>query len=140
MRLEPTLQQVLEKYPKEVKLVMKHLPLTIHAFAKKASVAALAAGKQGKFWEYHDKLFANQNSLNDSKVQEIAKELGLNLEQFNQDLKDPKLESLIERDMNDAQQVDVRGIPTIFVNGKVLSNRTLQGFQQVIESELKKKR
>ena len=119
---------------------MKHLPLTIHAFAKKASVAALAAGKQGKFWEYHDKLFANQNSLNDSKVQEIAKELGLNLEQFNQDLKDPKLESLIERDMNDAQQVDVRGIPTIFVNGKVLSNRTLQGFQQVIESELKKKR
>jgi len=78
--------------------------------------------------------------LNDSKVQEIAKELGLNLEQFNQDLKDPKLESLIERDMNDAQQVDVRGIPTIFVNGKVLLNRTFQGFQQVIESELKKKR
>ena len=119
---------------------MKHFPLAFHTFARKASMAALAAGKQGKFWEFHDKLFANQNSLNDSKVQEIAKELSLNLDQFNQDLKDPKLESLIERDMNDAQQIDVRGIPTIFVNGKVLSNRTLQGFQQVIESELKKKR
>ena len=119
---------------------MKHLPLSIHTFARKASMAALAAGKQGKFWEFHDKLFANQNSLNESKVQEIAKELGLNLEPFNQDLKDPKLESLIERDINDAQQIDVRGIPTVFVNGKLLSNRTLQGLQQVIESELKKKR
>jgi protein-disulfide isomerase len=131
---------VLENYPKEVKLVMKHFPLSFHTFARKASIAALAAGKQGKFWEFHDKLFANQNSLNDSKVQEIAKELSLNLERFKQDLKDPKLESFIERDMNDAQQIDVRGIPTIFVNGKLISNRTLQGLQQVIESELKKKR
>ena len=122
-------------------MVMKHYPLLqIHSFAKKAAIAALAANKQGKFWEFHDRLFANQNKLNDAKVQEIAAELNLNLEQFNQDLKDGGLESLIERDLNDGRQVEVQGIPTVFVNGKFLSDRSLQGLQQAIEVELRKKR
>jgi protein-disulfide isomerase len=131
---------VLERYPKEVKLVMKHYPLQMHPFARKAAVAALGAGKQGKFWEFHDRLFANQNNLNDTKVQEIAKELSLNLERFNQDMKDVGIESLIERDINDGRQAEVQGIPTIFVNGRFLADRSPQGFQQVIESELRKKK
>jgi protein-disulfide isomerase len=131
---------VLEKYPHEVKLVMKHFPLPMHGFARKAAMAALAAGKQGRFWEIHEKLYANQKDLSDAKVEAIAQELGLNKEQFNQDLKDPAIGSLIERDMNNARQANVRGTPTIFVNGKVLSQRSLPGFQQVIEAELKKKK
>jgi protein-disulfide isomerase len=131
---------VLEKYPQHVKLVMKHFPLPMHSFAKKAAIAALAAAKQGKFWEIHEKLYAHQKELSDSKVETIAQGLGLNLEQFNQDLKDPGIESLIEREMNNARQANVRGTPTIFVNGKALSQRSLPGFQQAIEAELKKKK
>jgi len=131
---------VLEKYPKEVKLVVKQFPLPNHAFARKAAVAALAAGKQGKFWEVHEKLFANQRELNDTKVEGIARDLGLNMELFTQDLKDPAIGSLIDRDLNNGRQANVRGIPTIFVNGKLLNQRSIQGFQEAIEAELKKKK
>ena len=119
---------------------MKHFPLPMHRFARKAAIAALAAGKQGKFWEFHERLYANQRSLNEAKVQEIARELGLNMDQFNQDLKDPGIESLIDRDSNNARQAGVRGTPTIFVNGKLLKNRTIPGFQQAIDAELRKKK
>jgi protein-disulfide isomerase len=131
---------VLEKYPHEVKLVMKHFPLPMHSFARKAAIAALAAGKQGKFWEVHEKLYAYQKELSDAKVETIVQELGLNLEQFNRDLKDPAIGALIEREMNNARQANVRGTPTIFVNGKVLAQRNLPGFQQAIDAELKKKK
>ncbi len=128
---------MLEKYPKDVKLVVKHFPLPMHGYARKAAIAALAAGKQGKFWEIHEKLFANQKDLSDAKVEAIAGELGLNMEQFNKDLKDPAIASIIDRDMS---QTNVRGTPTIFVSGKLLNQRSLQGFQQAIEAELKKKK
>jgi protein-disulfide isomerase len=131
---------VLEKNPKDVKLVIKHFPLPSHSFAKKAAVAALAAEKQGKFWEIHQKLFANQKQLNDAKVEEIARELGLNMEQFEQDLKDPELQTRIDRDLKNGQESNVRGTPSIFLNGKLLNQRTLAGFQQFIDLELKKKK
>ncbi len=131
---------MLEKYPKDVKLVIKHFPLPIHGYAKEAATAALAAGKQGKFWEIHEKLFANKDDLNDAKVETIAQELGLNMEQFKKDLKDTAIASLIERDMNNGLQANVKGTPFIFINGKALNQRSLQGFQQAIEVELKKKK
>ena len=121
-----------------MKLVIKHFP--IHSFARKAAIAALAAGKQGKFWEIHEKLFANQKELSDAKVETIAQELELNMGQFKQDLKDSGIGSLIDRDFNDGLQANIRGTPTIFVNGKLLSKENLLGFQQAIEAELKKKR
>lgn len=129
---------MLEKYPKDVKLVIKHFP--IFNFARKAAIAALAAGKQGKFWEMHENLFANQKELSDAKVEAIAREIGLNMEQFNQDLKDPDIRSLIDRDINDGSQENIRGVPTIFVNGKMLSQQSLRGLQQAIEAELKKEK
>jgi protein-disulfide isomerase len=131
---------VLEKYPNDVKLVVKHFPLPMHNYARKAAIAALAAGKQGKWWEIHEKLFANQNALSDAKVEAIAGELGLNMEQFNRDLKDPAISSLIDRDINNGRQANVQGTPTIFVNGRLLNQRSLQGFQQAIDGELKKKK
>lgn len=131
---------MLEKYPQEVRLVIKHYPLPNHRFAEKAALAALAANKQGKFWEFHNKLFASQAGLNDAKVQEIAKELGLNLDEFNQDLSDPRLKSLVEREINQARQADIRGVPAIFVNGKLLTKRSPQDFQQAVENELRTKK
>ena len=140
MGLEPLLRQVLEKYPNDLKLVVKHFPLPMHVYARKAAIAALAAGRQEKFWEIHEKLFANQKDLSDAKVEAIAGELGLNMEQFNKDLKDPAIASLIDRDMNNGRQANVQGTPTIFISGKLLNQRSLQGFQQAIEAELKKKK
>ena len=131
---------MLEKNPKDVKLIIKHFPLPSHPFAKKAAIAALAAEKQGKFWEMHQKLFANQKQLSDAKVEEIARALGLNMERFDQDLKDPEMQARIDRDLQNGQQANVRGTPTIFVDGKVLQQRSLPGFQQVIDAELKKKK
>ena len=131
---------MLEKNPKTVKLVVKHFPLPMHSYAKKAAIAALAAGKQGKFWEMHKALFASQRELNDSKVQEIARGLGLKIDPFNKDLKDPSIESLVDRDLKNGRQAGVQGTPTIFVNGKQINQRSLAGLQQAIDEELKKKK
>ena len=130
---------MLDKFPKNVKLVIKNFPLRNHKFAYKAATAALAANVQGKFWEFHSKLFKNYNALNDAKIQDIAKELGLDIEKFNKDMKSPAIESLIAKDMDNGRQIGVRGTPTIFINGKTLRNRSLPGIYQVIEAELKKK-
>ena len=112
----------------------------MHDYARKAAIAALAAGKQGKFWEVHEKLFANQNDLSDAKVEAIAGELGLDMEQFNKDLKDPAIASLIDRDMNDGRAGKCSRDAYHFRKRKVAQSAKLQGFQQAIEAELKKKK
>lgn len=124
--------------PKNVKLVFKNYPLPNHTFAQKAAIAALAAHKQGKFWEYHDKIFADYKNLSDQKIQQIAQGIGLDMTRFNQDRQDNKLEAAIIRDIQDAQKAGVRGTPTIFVNGQLLQNRSPQGFQQAIDKALSK--
>ena len=127
---------MLETYPKDVKLVVKQFPLSIHNYAAKAAAAAFAADKQGKFWEMHHQLFANQKELSDAKVESIARELGLNIQQFKEDMKDPAVSAQIERDMRSASQANVQGTPTIFVNGRLLAQRSMPGFRQAIDTEL----
>jgi protein-disulfide isomerase len=131
---------LLDKYPDDIKLVLKNFPLPMHPFARKAAAAALAANNQGKYWEFSHKLFENSSSLSDSKIQDIAKQLGLDLEKFNRDLNDASVQSLINKDISDAERASVRGTPTIFVNGKALKNRRPNEFQEMLETELKKKK
>jgi protein-disulfide isomerase len=132
---------VLGQYPNDVKVVFKNFPLTrIHKFAMNASVAALAANQQGKFWEYHDELFKNYNQLNDEKFDEIAGSVGLDMEQFKKDMQNPALSAMVQRDLQDGVAAGVRGTPSIFVNGRLLQQRSLQGFQQIIDEELAKKK
>ena len=119
-----------------MKLVFKNFPLRNHKFAWPAAIAALAANKQGKFWELHDQLYENYNRLNDQKIREIAQQVGLDMEKFDKDMKDPKLKAIVERDFQEGARAGVRGIPTIFVNGRQLKNRSFQGFQAAIEKEL----
>jgi len=134
----PVLEQVLETYPDDVKIVFKNFPLRSHKFAVKASIAALAAESQGKFWEFHDLLFKNYNTLNDQKIREIALELGLDQTEFKKKMKDPKITAMIRQDVREGAQAGVRGIPTIFINGRRLNNRSLKGFQAAIDKELQK--
>lgn len=132
----PLLEQVLDKYPKDVKLVVKNFPLRNHRFSRKAAVAALAADRQGKFWAFHDALFENFSALSEKKIEELAQKLSLDGERFHRDVKDPKLQARIGRDIQIARQAGVRGTPTIFINGRRLKQRTLAGFSAVIEKEL----
>ena len=130
---------MLDKYPKKIKLVFKNYPLaSIHPFAYKAATAALAAHAQGKFREFHHKLFENYRALNDAKIQAIAQELMLEMEKLNSGMKDQSIQKLIARDIEEGRQAGIEGIPAIFVNGKLPKEASLQGLEDLIEAELKK--
>jgi len=131
---------VLEKYPQDVKLVHKNFPLRNHKFAVNAAKAALAAHRQGRFWDYHHKLFENHKQLNDTKFQALATDLGLDLERFNKDMNDPSIQRLIYRDVKEGRNAGIRGIPAIFINGKLLKNTSGPVFQRMIDAELKKRK
>ena len=132
------LEQVLEKCPDQVKLIFFSFPLTNHRFAKKAAIAAFAAMKQGKFWEYHDRLFENIESVNDQKLLEIAREIGLDMKQFEKDMNDLKIVARINQDIRLGNYLGVRATPTVFINGNVSKARTLEAFQADVNMELKK--
>lgn len=127
-------------YPDEVKFVIKHFPLSHHKYSRKAAKAALAANAQGKFWEFHGKLFENYEDINDAKIQDIARELNLDMEMFTGDMESPAIQSLITRDLYNGRQIGVDGTPTVFINGKMLRNLNVKGFYQMIEAELRKAR
>jgi len=134
----PVLDQVIEKYPQDVKIVFKNYPIARHNFAEKAAISALAAEKQGKFWSFHDELFNAYNQLSDQKINEIAGRVGLDMAAFEKDRSDPALKASIQRDISDANQVGVRGTPTVFVNGTMLRDRRIEGFQAAVDKELTK--
>ena len=127
---------MLEKNPKSVKIVFKNFPIRSHKFAVQAAVAALAADRQGKFWDFHDELFKQYNKLNEEKVQEIAAKLKLDKAQFEKDRKDPLLLEQIKYDYNEGIRVGINSVPSVFVNGRKLKDRSLKGFQTLIDKEL----
>ncbi len=132
---------MLEKNPDTVKIVLKNLPLGMHQFADPAARAALAAGEQGKFWEFHDALFALPAlniALNDKAIDDIAVKLGLKMDQFKSDMASPKIRQKVDQDMMDAQKAGINGTPSIFVNGHPLRERTVEDFQKKIDAALGK--
>ena len=113
-------------------------PLRKHRFAKKAAVAAFAARTQGKFWDYHDRLFENYNSLSDQKFRQIARDLGLDLERFEKDMNDLRIVARINQDIRLGAYMEprVKGTPSVFINGKESPARTLGTLQVAVEKEL----
>jgi protein-disulfide isomerase len=137
-QVPPLIDQVLKTYPKEVKFVYKEFPLTtIHQNALPAAHAALAASRQGKFWEMHDKLFANQRALQPDNLKQYAKDIGLDVAKFEHDMAAPDVQKEIEEDTKLAQQSQVSGTPTLFVNGRRVTNRTFEGLKQMVDDALK---
>jgi len=134
------LEQVLEKYPAQVKLIFLSFPLRNHRFAKKATIAAFAAKKQGRFWEYHDLLFVNLKSVNDQKFLQIARELNLDMERFEKDMNDLKIVVRINQDIRLGAYLGVRSTPTVLINGRVARARTLDALQADVEKELERAR
>lgn len=133
----PLLEQVLQFNPKTVKLVFKHFPLGFHKNARPAAIAAIAAQKQGKFWEMHDRLFLNQKNLTPEKFRAIAQELKMNLGQFDKDQVNPEAAQRLEKDIADGRRAGVRGTPTLFVNGRRVKDRDAAAIQKMIDEELK---
>jgi protein-disulfide isomerase len=138
-RVQPTLREVLKAYPEDVKLVYKDFPLSFHKQAKNASKAARAAGEQGKYWEMHDLLFQNYNSLSDDKYKEFATKLNLDVNQFMTDFNSNKYDKQIQEDINLGRRVGVTGTPTLFINGKRMQRRNLDDFKKSIDGYLKNK-
>lgn len=130
--------EILKIYPNDVKVTFKNYPLPFHSDAKPAAKAALAAKNQGKFWEYHDLLFANQDGLNKENFIKWAKELGLDADKFAKDMDDPAEAKKIETDMELGMQNGVQGTPAFFINGVMLSGaQPVDAFKVIIERWLK---
>jgi protein-disulfide isomerase len=139
-RLVPTLEKVLEAYPKKVRLVFKQFPLNMHKFAQPAAMATIAARNQGKFWPLHDKLFANYDKLSEDRIRELAESVGLDMARYDKDIANPSVQQEIADDMQLGLKSGVRGTPAAYINGKPLRDRSFEGFKQEIEASLKKAR
>ena len=134
----PMIDEVL-KANKDVNLVFKQFPLTsIHPNAMPAAKSAVAAGKQGKFWEMHDIMFENNRELTPDKLKEYAGKIGLDVAKWEKDFASPEVQAQVDREMQEARAADVTGTPTIFVGGKRLQNRSPEGFKQLIEEAQKR--
>ncbi len=136
---DEALSLVKENYVKtgKVKLVFRDFPLEFHPEAEVAALAAECADEQGKFWEYHDVLFANQDSLGDANYKVWAEELGLDTEQFNDCYKSLKYLDEVRSDLVDGQKYGVSGTPAFFVDGRLISGaQPYSVFKQEIENAL----
>ncbi|MBU1195824.1 MAG: thioredoxin domain-containing protein [Proteobacteria bacterium] len=138
-RIYPTLERLLEKYPDQVNLVNKHYPLQSHKFAMTAAIASIAAARQGKFPEVSRTLYKEYSRLSDEKIREIVVNAGLDMERFDDDIKDPLIISQINSDVQMAEMMKIRGVPSIYIGGRFIKDHSLKGMSEAIEKELNKK-
>ena len=111
----------------------------MHNRAKPAAEAAQCANEQGKFWEYHDKVFANQSAISDDDLKKYATEVGLNDEAFTACFSSGKFRADVEKDAAEGSKVGVTGTPAFFVNGRFLSGaQPFEAFKTMIDDELSK--
>jgi protein-disulfide isomerase len=131
--------QVLAAYPKDLRFVYKQFPLEqIHQNAMNAAKASVAAANQGKFWEMHDELFKISRNLAMDEIRKKAEAIGLDMKKFDTDMASPETEKAVRADLELGKTVDVQGTPTMFINGKRVMNRSLEGMKTMVDEELKK--
>jgi len=137
-RVEPTITKILEEYKNDVRVAFKQLPLPFHNNAHTAAEAALAAKAQGKFWQMHEKLFANQQALDRPNLEKFAEEIGLNMNQFKGDLDSGKWKKKVDDEMAEGNKIGARGTPSFFVNGKpFVGAQPFEAFKAKIDDEIK---
>lgn len=139
IKLEPVLNEVYEANKDQVKVVFKNMPLSFHKMADPSHRAAMAADMQGKFWEFHDRLFTAPK-LSNQLITDIATELGLDMEKFKKDMNSSLVRQKVQKDIGDAKRAEVTGTPTVFINGRRVSDRSQQAFQNMINEELAAKK
>lgn len=123
-----------------MQVVWKHQPLAMHAKAPLAHMASMAAFEQGKFWEFHDKIFGDQKNMDLATYRKYAKELGLDVARFEASIKAESGKPQIQADATEAETLGNSGTPAFFVNGRFLSGaKPFEAFAAVINQELRKK-
>jgi protein-disulfide isomerase len=133
---EETLAQVEKVYGKRLRIVFRHYPLSMHKDAPRAAEAAICAEDQGKFWPYHDLLFANQDKLSEDGLKELAAKAGLKKDAFAKCLASGRHAADWKKDADDGRKAGVTGTPSFFINGRMLfGNQTFDAFVQAIDDE-----
>jgi len=141
LRANPTVTQVLKTYGDRVHFVYRHFPLGNHPNARPAAEASQCAAEQGKFWEYHDTLFANPSKLGDADLKQHAAGLGLDTKRFNACVDTHKYKAHVDADMTAGEEAGVSGTPAFFVNGRMLNGaQPFDAFKRVIDEELELKK
>lgn len=137
-RSQATLKQVQEKYPGKIRMVFKDFPLSFHARAMPAAQASRCAGEQGKYWEFHDKMFSG-SGLSDDDLKRYAEELSLDTSAFDTCFTSKKYASAVSADASQGRSLGVTGTPAFFINGRFLSGAQPVGaFSEIIDDELSK--
>jgi protein-disulfide isomerase len=135
-----TMRELSLKYPERIHYIYRDFPISdTHPLAQKAAEAGECAAEQGQFWQYHDKLYANQSDLSSDRLNEFASELGLNTQAFESCLSSGRKRQEVLDDYQDGLAAGVRGTPTFFLNGtKVEGSIPKELFEQLISYESKK--
>jgi protein-disulfide isomerase len=135
-RAEQTVDLIREQYKDRLKIVFKDFPLPFHPRAMPSAIAARCAGEQGKYWEYHDKLFA-ESGLEQADFDRYAKDLGLDTNRFTECLKSERPREAVQADVEQGKSVGVSGTPAFFINGRLLSGaQPPEAFREIINEEL----
>jgi protein-disulfide isomerase len=137
-RVLPTLSQLESQYGDKVKLVFRDYPIdNLHPAARKAHEAARCANEQGKFWAYHDALFANAPKASPEQLKTYAQEVGLDVPAFEQCFNSGTYQAAVQKDVEEGTRVGVTGTPAFFINGRLVSGaQLLEKFVRVVEEEL----
>jgi protein-disulfide isomerase len=137
-RAAPTVKQIEDAYKGKVRIAFKQFPLPFHDKAHLAAEAALAANEQGKFWQMHDKMFANQQALDRPSLEKYAQEIGLDMGKFKAALDSGKYKAKVDAEDKEGAAVGVTGTPTFFINGvRLVGAQPLDAFKAVIDKQLK---
>ena len=138
-RALPMLKQLQVKYKDQLRIVFKDFPIDGHPLAPKAAEGGSCAFEQGKFWEYHDKLFENQRALTVPDLKRTAQGLGLDMKRFNDCIDSPKYVYEWQADMAEGQKLGVNGTPTFFANGRMsVGAKSFEDMSKIIDEELAK--
>jgi len=117
-RFQPVLHQILDEFRSDVKLYFKHYPLPQHTNARLAAEAAVAAQKQGKFWQFQDKLWEKSDELTPAEIEKAAKEIGLDVAKFRQDLASETVKARVQKDRSDGAAAGLQATPTLYIDGR----------------------
>ncbi|MBD3855328.1 MAG: DsbA family protein [Acidobacteria bacterium] len=139
-RVQPALDALMKRYDGHIRHVFKNLPLPMHAEAQLAGAASLCAQDQGKFWEYHDWLFANQRTLNRDSMVAKAGEFGMDVEVFTACIDKGTYLATVRADMAEANSFGITGTPGFLINGRVLTGaQPIEQFEAIIDQELERR-
>jgi protein-disulfide isomerase len=140
-RVVPTIDEIVAKYPTEVRFVFRNLPLNnIHPRAQAAAEAAACANNQGKFWDYHDLIFANNRALSDEDLERYASEVGLEMAAFRQCVQNRETQQVVDADAAVAEELQISGTPSFLINGIPMHGaQSVEAFSETIDKEIARK-